>query len=231
MSLIDQVPTEKDAYLLLEELRWGDKPVCPHCGSDERAYFLNPENGRSRRTRTGTMSERRVWKCAACRKQFSVLTHTVFHGSKVPLRTWLSVIDEMCANGISARDIERKYEVSAKTAWLVTERIRNAMTLLPSTLSDVEYAATFEYPLDPGIVRVVRVLRDAHVETFESCEGGPGHAYPEPTVRFHGGKSEGWRALAVVLQVGLPVLAVRRTWPVDDGEPTGPWWELVLRSG
>jgi hypothetical protein len=30
--------------------------------------------------------------------------------------------------------------------------------------------------LDPGIVRAVRVLVEAGIETFESCEGGPGHA-------------------------------------------------------
>ncbi len=28
---------------------------------------------------------------------------------------------------------------------------------------------------------------------------------------------------------GIAVLALRRTWPVDDGEPTGPYWELVFR--
>ena len=38
-------------------------------------------------------------------------------------------------------------------------------------MDDVEYAHSFEYPLDPGIARVVRVLNDAGIETFESCEG------------------------------------------------------------
>jgi hypothetical protein len=33
------------------------------------------------------------------------------------------------------------------------------------------------------------------VGTIESCEGGPGHAFPEPRVRLAGGKSEGCRAL------------------------------------
>ncbi len=69
---------------------------------------------------------------------------------------------------------------------------------------------------------------DAKVETFESCEGGEGHAYPEPTVRFHGERAEGLRALSVALQYGLKVLSLRRVWPINDGEPTGPWWELVL---
>lgn len=84
--------------------------------------------------------------------------------------------------------------------------------------------------LDPGIREVVGVLMSNGIETFESCEGGRGHAYPEPTVRFHGERSEGFRALAVATAHGLRVLALRRTWPINDGEPTGPWWELVLRS-
>ena len=69
---------------------------------------------------------------------------------------------------------------------------------------------------------------EAGVETFESCEGGDGHAYTEPTIRFHGERGEGLRALGVALQSGIKVTALRRTWPINDGEPTGPWWEIVL---
>lgn len=50
--------------------------------------------------------------------------------------------------------------------------------------------------LDPGILPLVIVLRDAGMETYESCQGGEGHAYPEPTIRFHGDRSEGHKALA-----------------------------------
>ncbi|HVA60241.1 MAG TPA: IS1595 family transposase [Mycobacteriales bacterium] len=126
--------TDGAAYLMLEGLRWGGKPDgCPHCGGIGRCFYLNPNNGVSRKTRTGKMSERRVWKCGHCRKQFSVLTGTIFHGSKISLRTWLLVIFEMCAskNGVSAREIERKYDVTAKTAWFLTMRIREAMRREP----------------------------------------------------------------------------------------------------
>jgi hypothetical protein len=85
-------------------------------------------------------------------------------------------------------------------------------------------------PLDSGIRHVVEALRAGDVETFESCEGGSGHAYPEPTVRFHGNKAEGYRALAIAMQAGLPVKELRRVWPVNDGEPTGPWWELTFAT-
>lgn len=128
-DLADRLHTEADAYKLLEDLRWGDEQVCPHCGSVRKHYFLNPSNGKSRKTRTGSASQRRVWKCADCRKQFSVLTNTIFHGTKIPVRTWLFVIFEMCAskNGVSAREIQRKYKLTAKSAWFMTHRVRKAM--------------------------------------------------------------------------------------------------------
>ena len=84
--------------------------------------------------------------------------------------------------------------------------------------------------LDPGIAEYVRALREQGVETFESCQGGPGHAYLEPTVRFYGHREEGFRAFAVARERGLPVSDLRRTWPIYDGEPTGPYWELVFRE-
>lgn len=84
--------------------------------------------------------------------------------------------------------------------------------------------------LDAGIARAVRVIREAGVETFESCEGGSEHAYPEPTVRFHGNAEEGWRALAVCLTFGLPVSDLRRFWSFEYGEPRGPHWEITFRA-
>jgi len=82
--------------------------------------------------------------------------------------------------------------------------------------------------VDPKIKTAVEVLRTSGIETFESCEGGDGHAYFEPTVRFHGGAAEGYRALAIALEAGLKVSELRRVWPVIDKEPTGPWWELTF---
>jgi transposase-like protein len=128
-NMAARIATEADAYFYLETLRWPEKPVCPHCGVIGDHYYLKPANGVSRVTTRGTYSERRVWKCKDCRKQFSATTGTVFHGSKVPLRTWLFVFFEMCCNknGIAAREIARKYGVAPKTAWFMTQRIREAM--------------------------------------------------------------------------------------------------------
>ena len=44
-ALMAQVPTEADAHLLLERLRWEDGGACPHCGSVAEHYFLKSANG------------------------------------------------------------------------------------------------------------------------------------------------------------------------------------------
>jgi transposase-like protein len=126
--LMDRITDEPSAYLFLEQMRWGDNAFCPHCHSTNVRY-IRPLDGTSRKTRTGATSKRRVWKCRDCKKQFSVLTGTVFHGTKISIRTWVFVVFEMCAskNGVSAREIERKYGVTNKTAWFMLHRIRAAM--------------------------------------------------------------------------------------------------------
>lgn len=136
-NLADQVVDEADAYRLLEELRWHGEPVCSHCGHD-KAYFLNPKGGTRgtgvpKKDGNRTQSVRRVWKCAKCRKQFSVLTGTIFHGTKVSLRTWLFVMVQMSSakNGISAREVERMHGVTPETAWFMLQRLREAMRREP----------------------------------------------------------------------------------------------------
>ena len=86
----------------------------------------------------------------------------------------------------------------------------------------------FEPPLDDGIREIVLILVSNGVETFESCEGGKGHSFPEPTVRFEGSSGEGLRALSVALDNGLPVSSIRRAWGIIDGLIHGPWWEMTF---
>jgi len=86
----------------------------------------------------------------------------------------------------------------------------------------------FEPPLDEGIREIVLTLLANGVETFESCEGGRGHSFPEPTVRFEGSSAEGLRAFSVALENGLPVSQLRRVWGVVDGQIHGPWWVMTF---
>ncbi len=85
--------------------------------------------------------------------------------------------------------------------------------------------------LDPDIAAYVHLLRDHDVETYESCQGGEGHhggAGEWPVVRFYGQREEGFRALSVAQMYGLPVSSLNRVWKIQDGEPTGPQWEIVF---
>lgn len=82
--------------------------------------------------------------------------------------------------------------------------------------------------LDPKIKDIVAILRNEGIETFESCDGGTNHPFLEPTIRFHGGRSEGFRALAISMQNGLNVSELRRSWCINDGEPAGPFWEITF---
>ena len=85
-------------------------------------------------------------------------------------------------------------------------------------------------PLEPGIATAVIALNEAGIETFTSCEGGAGHPFPEPTVRFYGDEETERLAVLIVLAAGLPLHEVRFTRAYLDGEPTtgGPFWELVF---
>jgi len=83
-------------------------------------------------------------------------------------------------------------------------------------------------PLDRWISYAVKVLRDNGVETFESCDAGRGHCFPEPTIRFHGGHCEGLRAVAIAQTFGLPVADLRRRWVLQDGELVGPEWQMTF---
>lgn len=123
---------EAAAWQLLERLRWPDGPVCPHCGVVGTAYYLAPLSG-ERKTSTGKTSYRRVWKCADCRKQFSVLVSTIFEDTKIPLSKWLMAIHLMCAgkNGVAAFELHRQLGITAKSAWHMGHRIRMAMARPP----------------------------------------------------------------------------------------------------
>ena len=94
--------------------------------------------------------------------------------------------------------------------------------------------------IDPGIRRIVSILVENGVETCQSCaasgphgirsgkkQGDP-HAYPEPTVEFHGTRSAWFHALRVALDYDLPVVELRRIWSIKDGEPVGPRWAMTF---
>ena len=82
--------------------------------------------------------------------------------------------------------------------------------------------------LDAGIGPLVNILRDNGIETYESCQGGEGHCFAEPTIRFGGMNGEGPLAVGVALRHGMPVCDLRHVWHIVEGVMEGPGWELVF---
>jgi transposase-like protein len=123
---------ESEAWQLLERIRWPDGPICPHCGVIGRAYYLEPQSGH-RTTKRGNPTYRRVWKCADCRQQFSVLVGTIFEDTHIPLSKWLLAIHMLCAgkNGVAALELSRTLGIAYRSAWHMAHRIRYAMARPP----------------------------------------------------------------------------------------------------
>ena len=115
---------EDAARAFLEEMRWGKDSkdaACPHCGGGN-PYRL--------KHREGTSARKGLWKCRACRKQFTVTVNTVFGSTKIPIAKWLLAIHLMIANknGISAHQLYRTLGLgSYEAAWFMAHRLRSAL--------------------------------------------------------------------------------------------------------
>jgi transposase-like protein len=124
LSLSDtpQFQDKDKAREFLENLRWPNGPVCPHCDCTT-AYKLTAKPNSKRPVRPG------VWKCKDCEQQFTVTVNTIFEDSHIPLNKWLLAIHLLCASkkGISSHQLHRMLGVTYKSAWFMTHRIRYMM--------------------------------------------------------------------------------------------------------
>ncbi len=115
-SLIEAIVYFSDldvATDFVAKLRWPQGPVCPQCGCMEYSY----------------LKTRRLWKCKACKRQYSVKVGTIFEDSALPLTKWLRAIWLVAnsKNGISSHELGRALKVTQKSAWFMLHRIRLAM--------------------------------------------------------------------------------------------------------
>jgi transposase-like protein len=114
----EHLQNEDAAFAYVEARLWPAGPVCHHCGETNRIGKLG-----GKATRPG------LYKCYACRKQFTVRMGTIFESSHVPLHVWLQVIYLMNSSkkGFATRQIQRTLECSMKTAWFLGHRVRECM--------------------------------------------------------------------------------------------------------
>lgn len=122
-TLAETFADEDKARQLIESRLWPNGPICPFCGHT-KVYEMRSKEGAKNPMPAGT------YKCAACRKRFTVRVGTIFEESPLPLRKWLMAMHLMtsCKKGISSHQLSRELKVTIKTAWFLSHRIREAMT-------------------------------------------------------------------------------------------------------
>jgi transposase-like protein len=109
---------EAAAYRRFCGLRWPETdggPVCPECGCIE-AYSL---------------TSRRRFKCAACHRQFSVTSGTIFASRKL---SFVDLLGAIClfvnaSKGMSAVQLSRDLNVQYRTAFVLMHKLREAMAV------------------------------------------------------------------------------------------------------
>ncbi len=109
---------EVSAREWLEERMWPDGPVCPHCGNGDTITEL-----------TGTAHRDGLYQCGECRKQFTVKVKTVFEGSPLEIRQWLTALYFLTTSKypVPVRFIQAELGISYKASWFVIRRLREAM--------------------------------------------------------------------------------------------------------
>ena len=94
------------------EQRWPNGVACPACASTDIQHR--------------TTRKPQPFRCNDCRKDFSVTSQTIMHGTKLPLKTWGLAIYLVVTNlkGVSSMKLHRDLGVTQKTSWHLAHRIR-----------------------------------------------------------------------------------------------------------
>lgn len=116
-QMLQALPDETSCRNYLEMIRWNGKPICPHCGSENKDHYKLKVSGHFKG----------LYKCKDCRERFTVTVGTMFEGSHAPLRKWFIAmyIFNSHKKGISSIQLGKDLGLTQKTAWFMLHRIRN----------------------------------------------------------------------------------------------------------
>ncbi|GKY86757.1 IS1595 family transposase [Sinisalibacter aestuarii] len=120
---------ESAAFEHVESLLWPDGTVCPHCGVVDNAYKLTGVRSKPSKKNPEGKERHGLYKCKECGKQYTVRKGTIFEESHIDLHLWLQAIHLMVSSkkGISSHQLARTLEITQKSAWFLSHRIREAM--------------------------------------------------------------------------------------------------------
>ncbi|AGH47624.1 hypothetical protein C427_5530 [Paraglaciecola psychrophila 170] len=108
-----QFSTEDDCLKHLQQMKWPNGFISPDCGNNH-SYEI---------------TSRHLYECTQCKKQTSVMSGTLFHGSKITLNQWFWAIYFLGSDkgSISALRLSKLIEVNWRTARLILKKLRTAM--------------------------------------------------------------------------------------------------------
>ncbi len=114
MGLLDLFGDESKSVKSLEEIRWQGKPTCPHCNNSDNIVIRK--------------GKRFTYRDKTCRKEFTVKTKTIMHGSNLPVQKWLITMYLVMTarKGKSSLQLSKELGITRKTAWFMLQRIREA---------------------------------------------------------------------------------------------------------
>jgi len=107
--------TESACLEFIAKLRWPEGFICPGCGE---------------KTAKPSLMGRGLFLCRKCKRQTSITSGTLFHGSHKPLRTWFLAMWFVTSqkHGASALGLKRVLGLgSYDTAWSWLHKLRRAM--------------------------------------------------------------------------------------------------------
>ncbi len=115
VELLSYFSEQNKCKEFIETMRWSDERICPHCGHN-KTYDLKAKFS---------------YKCAQCKKPFSVTKGTIFENSPIPLQKWFAAIYLITSHkkGISSLQLHRDLGITQKSAWFVLQRIRYAIRM------------------------------------------------------------------------------------------------------
>lgn len=178
---------EKAAVEFMEEQRWGGEPTCPRCGVVGESYKMTD-------SKTGERNARFLWRCRACKGQYTVRVGTIMEDSKIPVHKWCRAFYEACKSkkGVSALEMQRDTGLSYKSALFMMHRIRWAMAPaneLPKLKGTVEFDETYV----GGRPRRYAYHLDGRIKP------GPGYDFSKRMTPVVAGVERGGRVMARVV--------------------------------
>jgi len=114
-DFLEKYGTEEKCAAALAETRWPTGFICPQCSHPGHCIV---HHGRSK-----------TYQCNRCHAQTSLITGTIFQGTKLPLFSWFQAMYLLTQskNNVSALELTRMIGICYRSAWRLKHKITQVM--------------------------------------------------------------------------------------------------------